>query len=368
MTYPLALADMPAATVWYLALYLITLLLHVVPMSYVLAGSWYLAACSLSKRQPAGHWPLCDLTRDWLPFFISVAITAGVAPLLFLQILYQKEFYTANLLGFHRWMFMLPVLILGFYATYLTKSSLWHAKPRWITILSSSIAAACFTFAAWTWTENHLLSLQSQSVWTSQFINNRWVFASREILPRLGIWLSGVFVGFALLVATQHKVMGDKTVSEVDERQAALSRHLVKIIWSGLGVAMLFGVISLAIIPTPSRAALASWRNWPIGLLLAVGGLSLLLITVRDHSRLLSGTWPMLTSWFGYVCLLLGVALAREQIRLSLISIENHYEQHAFASKVAGLPVFLVFFVLCGGMIGYCLRLVSKELNPPEDQ
>ena len=60
----------------------------------------------------------------------SAAITAGVAPLLFLQILYQREFYTANLLLFNRWMAILPVLIVGFYSLYLIKGD-WLWQQRW---------------------------------------------------------------------------------------------------------------------------------------------------------------------------------------------------------------------------------------------
>ena len=46
--------------------------------------------------------PLAAPLRDWLPFVLSAAITAGIAPLLFVQILYQRAFYTANLLLFNR--------------------------------------------------------------------------------------------------------------------------------------------------------------------------------------------------------------------------------------------------------------------------
>src|SRR6476620_4982881 len=110
--------NQPAPTAFYLTLYLGTLLLHVLPMAYVVAGSALLMPRVLTQPHLIAD-PLTLHLRQWLPFVLSAAITAGVAPLLFLQILYQREFYTANLLLFNRWMAILPVLIAGFYMLYL---------------------------------------------------------------------------------------------------------------------------------------------------------------------------------------------------------------------------------------------------------
>src|SRR5688572_12456208 len=120
--------DQPPATALYLSLYLLTLVLHVLSMNYVLAGQSYLAVVGVLEvvRGPlrSQEAPAAKL-RDWSPFALGVTITAGVAPLLFVQILYKRPFYTANLLLFHRWMAILPVLIVAFYLLYLQKSKRW---------------------------------------------------------------------------------------------------------------------------------------------------------------------------------------------------------------------------------------------------
>ena len=111
--------DEPLATAFYTILLVLTFAMHQAFMHYVLAGSLYVAWASLfpgSNRQPTNsvilvlprnERPLALILRDWMPFILSAAITAGVAPLLFIQIVYQRQFYTANLLLSWRWMIQL---------------------------------------------------------------------------------------------------------------------------------------------------------------------------------------------------------------------------------------------------------------------
>jgi hypothetical protein len=63
------------------------------------------------------------MLKNLLPFMLGLGITAGVAPLLFLQLLYQHRFYSANLILGPRWGAVVPALITGFYALYLVKAT-----------------------------------------------------------------------------------------------------------------------------------------------------------------------------------------------------------------------------------------------------
>ena len=52
---------------------------------------------------------------------ISLAITTGIAPLLFVQLLYQQYFYTATILIGWAWLLFVVLLMLGYYAAYAYK-------------------------------------------------------------------------------------------------------------------------------------------------------------------------------------------------------------------------------------------------------
>ncbi len=131
----------PWPTAMYLTLFVVTAAIYMVFMNYVLAGSivlliGYLAPGARRRVEAGTGGParsglglILKIVRDWLPAILGLAITTGIAPLLFLQILYKRQFYTANLLLFNRFMLLLPALIVAYYMLYLIKS---HALAgRW---------------------------------------------------------------------------------------------------------------------------------------------------------------------------------------------------------------------------------------------
>jgi len=127
----------PAA---WLVLYLVTFALHVVFISYVLAGTGYALVQALRRKDD----PIADRARDLLPFMLASG-SRGRRAAAVLQLLYQRQFYTANLLLGPRWGAVVPALIVGFYALYLAKAT---TVIRWRR-LALAIALVCFTFVAW---------------------------------------------------------------------------------------------------------------------------------------------------------------------------------------------------------------------------
>ena len=133
---------------------------------------------------------------------LGLAITAGVAPLLFLQVLYRRPFYTANLLLFHRFMLLLPALIAAYYLLYLIKSRPLAERSSRRRVAVTAVALGCFLYAAWAWTENHILSLHAE-VWPEFYATGHWFFRNAEIWPRLGYWMTVSFPTLATLLAWQ---------------------------------------------------------------------------------------------------------------------------------------------------------------------
>lgn len=346
--------NQPAPTAFYLTLYLATLVLHVLPMAYVVAGSALLMTRVVVQPRLIDD-PLTLHLRQWLPFVLSTAITAGVAPLLFLQILYQREFYTANLLLFHRWMAVLPVLIVGFYLLYLVKGEwLWR---RSFVLRATVVAAvfACFTFVGWSWTENHLLSLARQDVWTAHYEAGRWNYWPAELAPRLGIWLGGVFPVMAPLVAWP---------LARQPLPAGAPRRLALIAAAGMLVSLACSLWYVTIIDGPARAQVLSspWRVWQItivvGIALQAGGWGL--VARSDALSRLARCLMLL----GAVLSVAGVVTCREAIRISRIDLASLLPRHAAAAQIDGFWLFAVFLVLNALAIAVCVVVVARNLQP----
>ncbi len=361
--FPLGL---PSATAFYLVLYLATYVMHMVFMHYVLAGSTYLAVGRLMGRERCASCGWQTILVDWLPFATGLAITAGVAPLLFVQMLYGREFATANLLLSHRWMAILPVLIVCFYLLYLQKSS-WIARRAWAwRPVVAAVACAGFLFIAWSWTENHLLMLDRQA-WPGLYEAGALWYESPGVVPRLAIWFFLAFPSLAIELAWQGRLLGVPLDAPAapDARVAGLSpvRRLALTACAGL-TGTTFAAI--AYWPTISVAAQAVVMGALAGpwLALLVGAVAVqaavwIVTAIRDRLTL-----PLLiAATCAWLIGLVSVAVVREAIRLAAVDLATAAESHTAAVHIGGLPVFLIFAVLNAAAIVWCIRTVRTAIR-----
>lgn len=182
----------------YLALYLVTLALHAAFVSYLVGGAAFVLIGSVrARRSGRDRSPLVAHIASWLPLTMGAAITAGVAPLLFLQILHQRAFYTANLLLGPIWFAMIPALIVGFYLLYLHKS-----RPAFHPGAVLGLALACFVVVACLWSWNHRVMTTPES-WTAAYRDSVPATYSASWLARFPLWLGAMLAQFATVAAWQ---------------------------------------------------------------------------------------------------------------------------------------------------------------------
>jgi hypothetical protein len=131
-------------------------------------------------------------------FGISLTITTGIAPLLFIQVLYHQFFYTATILLAWVWFALLVLLTVGYYAAYLYKFRGAPARGQgggaWLTL-----SAIMFFLIAMIHVGIHIAHVQPQR-W-SGLAGSFWnVLADPTYWPRLlHFVLAGI--AFSALVA-----------------------------------------------------------------------------------------------------------------------------------------------------------------------
>lgn len=352
--------NLPAPTAWYAVLYIVTLLMHIVFMSYVLAGSIMLGVAGIrgmlgSKAKPSDWSAVTTILKDWMPFALSAAITAGIAPLLFVQILYQQEFYTANLLSFHRWMAILPVLIIAFYLLYLLKAHRIEGKTALQGIVAV-LVMACILFVGWSWVENHLLSL-NRAAWPTQYETQAMVYKDPAILPRLGFWIASALPTASLLLAWQLRAGASGVSAESAERAMrplAWLATISAIVGAAAAWPVIRGVLPVACAPTSEASIRVGVAIAGLGALLQVAGWLPALSGKPVSKALLS-----LASG-GATLFWLGVLMSREAARLSIVGTEAGFARHERVGTVAGLVIFLSFAVIALGTTGWVVLSIAR--------
>ncbi len=349
----------PLPTGFYLTLYVATWVIHAAFMNYVLAGSAYLGAAIVIQGKSVETNPLASLLRDWLPFMLSAAITAGIAPLLFVQILYEDSFYTANQLLFHRWMAILPTLMLGFYLLYLLKAKFIAKRSLKLRIAIGISAFLCFAFVAWSWTENHLLSLQPQSVWVEQYASGVFRYRDSQLISRLSLWFASSFPTMATVLAWQ--LMTQKP-TDLEKGQPG-TRRTAALAMCGLVASGAAAGIYLNSLDSSVSKSLFSALGFPYLMLASLGLVIQLLCWISIYARSKLDKISLAIASTGLCCTLTGFSVSREVIRISTIDWQNRLSAHESAFRVGGFALFLTSAVVCGGLIFYVIRLVRKNLT-----
>ncbi len=334
--------DLPAASAVYATLMIVTFAIHLLAAQFLLGGSAYLAWRGLVA--PAGDSVLRKLFVDWLPFAMGVTITLGVAPLLFVQILDQQGFYTANLLLFHRWMAVLPVLIVAFYLLYVQKGSTRIREHALFGRALPAVVFSCVAFVGFSWSENHLLSLD-RGVWSSFYASARWFYPAPELLPRALMMLAASLPGLAIVATLLLR-------GRPQEERHAAATTLRGLLILGAVVAIGCGLWTGSATYREVRAASTPW--------LWLAGLGALTATVFGALHLARNPKLALLSW---TVSLLGIGGAREARRWGALPTDTVVEHHERAWTVGGFGVFVFFAIVATVALAFLGRRVRTELR-----
>jgi hypothetical protein len=182
-------AGLPGPPWLFQALLLLTFFFHLMFMNLTLGGT-LLAAVAHSLSRGRTDDPRAVLARRVVAVNgvgISLTITTGVAPLLFMQLLYQQLFYTATILIGWAWFSLVVLLAFGYYAVYAYKLRrspigggiwLWLSATLFLVIAALQVAV-------------HLVQVQPVS-WP-QLTGSAWsVLTDPAFVPR---WLHFVLAG-----------------------------------------------------------------------------------------------------------------------------------------------------------------------------
>jgi hypothetical protein len=344
--------------------------LHALPMNVIWGGSVVATAFFyLGRRDTNSFWfKSAKALAISLPLFISFAITQGIVPLLFLQLLYGPAFYVSSIVMAAPWLGLLAILLVSYYVSYFI---IYRVLKGELNTATSVKAALCMLFVciafgviASLFTSNMTL-MQTPEKWLSMYSASPQGlnFNSKEsqFVPRYlhfliaSISVTGMTLGcFGLYLKRRSEdfsVWLIKTGSRI---------YLISTI-----IQIPVGLWFLKALPAPFAAAFMGGDPLVTGVFAASMVLMLLAIVMTSISSSGAGnSRAFLAGLLANALLILAMIVNRHQLRLMYLDPHVKPDLVQVSTQWDLLAIFLVSTVALIIYLVWLCRLVWSAYHP----
>jgi len=143
-----------------------TFTIHILLMNVILGGSLLLIFTRLKYQRETFDQAAPSALVWKIPTMFALTVTFGVAPLLFLQVLYGHLFYSSSILMAVFWILIIPGLVIAYYGAYIHAIKLFDSKTLSMTALI--ISALIMLYIAFMFVNNITLMYNPQN-WSMYF-------------------------------------------------------------------------------------------------------------------------------------------------------------------------------------------------------
>ncbi|HEY5175757.1 MAG TPA: hypothetical protein VII95_09370 [Terriglobales bacterium] len=338
------------APVWLLrTLLLLTFFLHVLFMNCLLGGTAIAAVCMMRRKTSAFSARLAGDLGHILPSVFAFTITLGVAPLLFLQVMYGHLLYASSILIGVPWLAVIGLVILAYYGVYF-----FSIKGQEQTGPATAVLLATVAFI---YSNNFTLMLAPER-WLDLYRSNAggWNlnWSDPSLLPRyLHFVLGALAIAGLGLVVMGFRKQADPYRRWIIEQGSLLFTGATIV---NFGVGFWF----LAKLPLPTRLAFIGGNGFAtallgVGLLLPLAAIAYLIMAKGNQS-------PQRQLAIGVSCGLLTVAVMvvmRDVLRNLSLAPYFSPDQLPVAPQWSIIVIFVLLFVAGLATLYYMLRKVA---------
>jgi len=281
-----------------------------------------------------------------------MAMTLGIAPLLFVQVLYGQFFYTANVLMGWVWLGLLVLMAINFYALYYS----WYRLKRGLKVGALGLLVLILMGGSAVVLAGNATLLQNPQDWQEFRSASGLVpyLGDATFLPRMGFALAALVAGGGLFVAVYMritpKLFGEAAGREIPKAMAFSLLGLLGMLGCGL-----WGSLSLA---EDVRKTLLGGAEavFPVAAIAAVAaGAVLTILAVRKPSL------PLLVlSALAYFVGLLSAAYLRDAMRRAALAKYFKLGDVTVHSQWDSFAVFAIAFVVGLGLVAYMVMSAFK--------
>jgi hypothetical protein len=270
---------LPAPAWLFQALLLVTFYVHILFLNVTLGGTLISAVHALvATGKDAPGRRLGRLMVGLLPASVSFTVTTGVAPLLFIQLLYGQVFYASTVLVGWIWLAIVPLIVVGYYSVYLYKFEVGAPGGRTVWL---GVAAGCFVIVAAIQTLVNVLQLTPPR-WEAVAVAVGAVAQDPTVLPRYLHFVLGSLAVAGIFLAV---VAMERAHRTPDPFFDWLARRGIFWALAATGLQMADGFWLLFSLPREALIALVGGKPWPT-IHLAIGmGLGFLALIMLSGLR-----------------------------------------------------------------------------------
>jgi hypothetical protein len=274
------------APVWLLQFFLVfTFILHLLPMNFLLGGIVMLAVSAFRGRNDSKHREFARRGAQAMPPVVAFTITLGVAPLLFLQLVYGRLFYTSSVLMAWFWLAVVFLVLLGYYGVYwfnMQQEELGR-RAAWVMLATAII----FLHVTLIFSMNMTAMLHPEDFY-KQFLNGE----VGRIFGPLSISGLARFLHF-VVAALAMAGLGTALLSRLwrqDAPEFAVWAHRYGLRWfhAGIGSEVLVGIWFLFTLPPQVRGQFLGQGQLGTGLLVGAVLLAIVALVVARRSLAVS--------------------------------------------------------------------------------
>ncbi len=324
-------------------LLLLTFVLHILFMN-VMVGSAVIALAGVVRKKSHNGVKLSENLAGKIPFITAFTVNLGVAPLLFIQVLYGNFIYVSSILMGVFWLSVVVILVIAYYSLYIFKMK-FHSLG-YMRILFMGIAVAVLLIIGFIFTNNMTLMLHPEK-WSGYFSRPDGTMLNLSdptLVPRyLHFMTASIAVG-GLFVS----ILGHFKMKRDPLTGSAMKKTGLKYFFHGTLVQMFIGIVFLVTLPREIMSEFMGGNLLYTGTLLTGIALGVISLMAAAKSRL--GLTTATT-----VLAVISMAVVRDFLRASYL--KEHFTVSSLEVAPQYLPMILFFIILVIGLISVYVML-----------
>ena len=321
---------------WFQFLLMLTFPLHLFAMNAMLGAA--LTAFIAHLFNGRAYRELSHEMARALPFLVAFTINLGVAPLLFVNVIYGHLMYSSTVLMGLFWLAVIPILIIAYYLTYIYDFSFKRlGNPAVFVIFAVLVMLMSVGFIF----SNNMTMMISPATWARWFNTPGGTLLNLSdpvLMPRYIHMMTGSLAVGGLLVALYASTVL-KRDAEVAEAGKRLGMNLF--IWL-TAIQLLVGIWLLITLPTEVMKRFMGGDVVSTGLLAAGIILAIASLVTAYQRKIISTLWLTLP-------LVYTMSFMRDSVRTGYLA--PYFDMTKVPANVQLSPLLFFLVTLVAGLI-----------------